>query len=371
MGKLRFFTYDLYVKNQLHTKQKITSLPVLPGYFRHIRAMKKWWFIAFVPFVLASCGSEKENECTQAGVGRDIPLTLSFHSLEAQLPAIKTKKELVDFFSAHPVVRDQFFYRKEYPDDSVFIKEMFKRFTHPAIDTLLFETQRVFGTGEALQAAFTNAFKNIKYYYPDFKPPVVVTLLSGLETDIVLTDSVVMISLDYFLGNESRFKPNMYEYMQKRYHKDFVVPSVVLLMGISDTFNATNLEDRTALAEMISYGKAYTFAKHILPCTADSTLIGYTQRELDGAYFNEEKIWTRMVDDQVLFGTSHMIKQKYIAERPKTVEISAQCPGRIGMWVGWRIAQEYLKETNGSLTTLMAEPDAQKIFKASKYRPKK
>ena len=149
----------------------------------------------------------------------------------------------------------------------------------------------------------------------------------------------------------------------------FVVPSVVLLMGIDGRINKTNPEDKTVLADMVAYGKAYTFTKRMLPCIPDSVLIGYEQKEIDGALYNEAKIWKCMIEDQVLFGTSHMTKQKYIAERPKTTEISAQCPGRIGMWVGWRIADYYLYETNKSLPELMAEPDAQKVFKLSKYRP--
>jgi hypothetical protein len=337
--------------------------------FHHIRAMKKWFAFAALFTVLISCTRDKKQECAFVPDTNTIAVDLQFESLEAAVPNLKTKQQLVDFFSRHPHIRNHFFSREAYPDDSVFINELFNRFTHPAFDTLLLETKRVFGDGSELKKQFETAFKNMRYYYPDFTPPKIQTIISGFETDVLVTDSVVIIGLDYFLGNDARFKPNMYDYMQKRYHKDFVVPSVVLLYGISNQFNKTNMEDKTVLADMIAYGKAYTFTKHMLPCTADSTLIGYTQRELDGAVFNEQKIWTKMIDDQVLFGTSHMIKQKYIAERPKTVEISAQCPGRIGMWVGWRIADLYLKETKNSFPALMAEPDAQKIFKASKYRP--
>jgi hypothetical protein len=331
--------------------------------------MKKWLPVVLLICVLFACNSDKKENCAFIPDTKNIELHVRFESLEDSLPTIQTKKQLVGFLTRHPQLRDNFFGRDAYPNDSAFINELFKRFTHPAVDTLLMETHRVFGNGADLKQQFEAAFKNIKFYYPDFKPPVVQTVISGLETDVMMTDSLVIVGLDYFLGEGARYKPNMYEYMQRRYHKDFVVPSVILLYGISDRFNKTNLEDKTVLADMVAYGKAYAFTKHMMPCTPDSTLIGYTQREIDGALYNETKIWKRMIEDQVLFGTGHMIKQKYIAERPKTTEISAQCPGRIGMWVGWRIADYYLFETNQSLPELMAESDAQKIFKLSKYRP--
>lgn len=323
----------------------------------HIRAMKKLWPFVVLLTVLFACDSDEKK------------VTIQFKSLEDSLPAIQTKQQLVGFLTRHPQLRDNFFQREAYPDDSTFINQLFERFTHPAVDTLLMETHRVFGDGSELKQQFETAFQNIKKYYPDFKPPVVQTVISGLETDVMVTDSLVIVGLDYFLGQTARYKPNMYEYMQKRYHKDFVVPSVLLLYGISDKYSKTNLEDKTTLADMIAYGKAYTFTKLMLPNIADSTIIGYTQREIDGALYNESKIWKRMIGDQILFGTSHMIKQKYISERPKTVEISAQCPGRIGMWVGWRICNQYMSEGGKSLTELMQETDAQKILKLSKYRP--
>jgi hypothetical protein len=232
----------------------------------------------------------------------------------------------------------------------------------------LAETHRVLGHGDELKNQFSDAFKNLKYYYPDFNPPKIQLVITGLETDVMVTDSLIIIGLDYFLGEGARFRPNMYEYMLQRYHKNFVVPSVILLYGISERYNKTNPTDKTILADMIAYGKAYAFTKHILPCTPDSVLTGYTQREIEGAYYNEQTIWKRMLEDQVLFGTSHIVKQKYIAERPKTLEVSAQCPGRIGMWVGWQIANKYLDETGKKLPDLMKEEEAQRVFKISNYR---
>jgi hypothetical protein len=333
--------------------------------------MKGWFLLTLPILLLTGCSKDKDETCAFIPDTDNIQVEFTLTSFEDSLPAIQTKQQLVNFLSRNPLLRDNFFGRQAYPSDSAYINELFNRFTHPAIDTLLMETHRVFGNGDELKKQFEAAFKNIKYYYPDFKAPNVLTVISGLETDVMVTDSLVIVGLDYFLGQDARFKPNMYEYMQRRYHKDFVVPSVVLLMGIDGRINKTNPEDKTVLADMVAYGKAYAFTKRMLPCVPDSVLIGYEQKEIDGALYNETKIWKRMIEDQVLFGTSHMTKQKYIAERPKTTEISAQCPGRIGMWVGWRIADYYLYETNKSLPELMAEPDAQKIFKLSKYRPGK
>ncbi len=308
-----------------------------------------------------------EEKCV---LSSEIKINLSYTPLEDSIPAIRTKRQLVNLFSHHAAVRDIFFNRKNYPNDSVFINYYFKRFTNPALDTVLMDVKKVFGDGQALKEKFTQAFSNLKYYYPGFKPPRVETVITGLEGDLYLSDTLVIVGLDYFLGKTGRYKPDMHQYMLRRYEKDFIVPSALLLYGIDGEFNKTNLDDRTVLAEMITYGKAYYFAKRVLPCMPDSIFIGYTTKEIEGAKANQDVIWKNLVKDEALFSTSQKMKQRYVGERPKTYEVGNECPGRIGTWVGWQIVNNYMKQNpTTSLPELMNITDAQKIFNGSKYRP--
>ncbi len=270
-------------------------------------------------------------------------------------------------------MRDVFFARKNYPSDSVFINQLFERFVHPSLDTLLMETKKTFGDGHALKEEFRIAFANMKYYYPDFQVPRVETVITGLleGNDLFVSDTLIIVGLDYYLGKKGKYRPKMYEYMLRRYQKNFIIPSTLLLYGIDSKYNHVNLSDRTVLGEMIAYGKAYYFAKRMLPCSPDSVFIGYTSKEIEGAKVNQDMIWKRLVDDEALFSTSQQMKQRFIAERPKTYEVGNECPGRIGTWVGWQIVNEYMRQnTQTTLSDLMKMTDAQKIFKGSKYNVK-
>jgi hypothetical protein len=324
----------------------------------------------FIITVLIQCSDNHEEKCEPIPDVSGINLNLTFEQLEDSLPQIQSKKQLVRFLTGHPTIRDVFFNRKAYPDDSVFINALYERFTNPAIDTLLMETRRVFGDGSELKAEFQTAFTNLKYYYPDVQVPKIQFIITGLESDVFVSDSLVIIGLDYFLGPGAKYKPNMYEYMQRRYQKNFIVPSVLLLYGIDFKFNKTDLKESNVLAEMISYGKAYSFAKHMLPCAPDSVLIGYTRQEMEGTRENESLIWSRLVEDEVLYATSHLIKQRFIDERPKTIEVGEKCPGRIGTWVGWQMIRTYeASHPDATLPQIMSLPNPEKIFKDSGYRP--
>src|SRR5258708_22183867 len=210
------------------------------------------YFLIAVAIVF-SCQLPAEERCV---VSPDVKIELNFTSLEDSIPALRTKQELVDFFSHHVALRDVFFGRRNYPSDSVFINYYFKKFTNPALDTVLMDVKKVFNDGLALKEEFRVAFSNMKYYYPEFRAPRVETVITGLESDLFVSDTLVIVGLDYFLGKNGRYKPDMHEYILRRYEKNFIVPSALLLYGIDSKYNHVNLSDRTVLAEMIAYGKA-------------------------------------------------------------------------------------------------------------------
>jgi hypothetical protein len=334
--------------------------------------MKKFFVPCALALLLWACGSNDETEqCVQTpNVSQSV--TITFDRFEDTIANISSKRELVALFTRKPIFRDFIFKRQQYPNDSVFINEVFKKITHPAFDTLLIESRNVFGQGQELKAQFEEAFSNLKHYYPDIIPPRVETVINGLDTDLYVSDSLIVVGLDSFLGKGAKYRPNVYEYLLRQYNKENIVPSCMLIYGIGNRFNKTDNNDKTVLADMIAYGKSFYFAKHMLPCVPDSIFIWYTPEEIGGAKKNQDLIWARLVQDDVLFSTSHMVKQKYLGERPKTLDVGPECPGRIAQFVGWQIVNAFMEEkSNVTLPQLMAEPNATKIFRDSKYKPER
>jgi hypothetical protein len=174
------------------------------------------------------------------------------------------------------------------------------------------------------------------------------------------------------LGAGAKYRPDIYDYLLRQYVKENIVPSCMLLYGIDSRINKVNPEDHTVLADMIAYGKSYYFAKHMVPCTPDSIFIWYTAEEVTGSRKNQDLIWARFIEDQVLYSTNHVMKQKYLGERPKTVEVGEKCPGRIAQWVGWEIVKKYMEtHPTTTLPQLMQADNADNLFRESKYKPMK
>ncbi|NJM24567.1 MAG: gliding motility lipoprotein GldB [Bacteroidia bacterium] len=228
---------------------------------------------------LSGCDRAEEDQCVFSPDTQNIQINMEITPLQDSLQ-FASKQAMVDFLGRHPALRDAFLHRGEYPNDSVFINELYHRFAHPAFDSLLQETHRVFGDGAQLRDEFAKAFTNLKYYYPELPTPRVQTMVSGLDHDLFVSDTLIIVGLDYYLGPTGKYRPKMYDYLLRQYQPETIVPSIMLLYGIGPSVNKTTPEDKTALADMMAYGKSYYFAKHMLPCLPDSTLIWYTPDEV-------------------------------------------------------------------------------------------
>jgi hypothetical protein len=338
----------------------------------YICKMIRFLPVALLLFLIWSCDSAEKEVCVVKPNVDSIKIDIAFEHFEDTLANLGSKKQLIALLGRHPAMRDYMFRRSEYPDDSAFINTLYTKFTNEGIDTLLSEVHRVFGDLSQLKQQFTEAFTNIRYYYPDFVPPKVQTTLTALETDMLVSVTLIIVSLDFYLGKDGKYRPKTYEYLLRRYDPDDIVPSTMLVLGIDPRLNKTNPQDKTVLADMVSYGKAFYFAKHMLPCVPDSVFLWYTKEEIEGSRQNEDLIWARFIQDEVLFSTSALDKRNYLGERPVTTQVGEKCPGRIGQWLGWRIVKQYMQANEGkTLPQLMEMSDAQALFKASRYKPKR
>lgn len=302
-----------------------------------------------------------------------VPVSVQVERLEQPFFAVKSKAEMSAFLRAHPVFADKYLQQRGYPSDSAFILPLYDIATNPSLDSLAQQATEVFGDMAAQQEQLERAFKVIKYNYPEFQVPRVMTFVTGLGTlgsDLFVSDSLLVFGIDYFIGPKAIYRPQAYEYILQRYEPEKMVPAAMLLL--SNRFNKISGSDRTLLAEMISMGKAYYFVKEVLPCVPDAHIISYTEKEIADVNHNKGRIWAHFVEKELLFEKAPFVVNKYIGERPNTPEIDATAPGRIGAWVGWQIVRKYMERNpNVTLPELMAETDYRKIFNESKYKPEK
>lgn len=319
--------------------------------------------------------SNETDDCN----GVDVSVTrteVHITRLEEELMALKSPEMAQAFLIKYPTLAKHFFAVDQYPKREILETNLSRLAQDTAINRIYGETKAAYGDISDLEKQFTDAFAHIKHYYPDFVAPKVYTIITGLAIETYVSDSIIVLSLDYFLGGKASYKPKdpsglpFPDYILKRYKREFIVPACLLY--ISNKYNKVDVLENTLLAEMVYYGKAYEFVKTMMPCAQDSLIIGYTGQQLKDTEEHEGLIWAFFMDKKLLYETSHFIKTKYTGERPYTAEIGPKCPGKIATWLGWRIVQEYrTNHPDVAFPTLMQTKMAKTIFLDSKYKPKK
>lgn len=328
-------------------------------------------YYRLIVFALLTIGFGcREKGCEIPAEIAKIPVQVDIQRLEKPFYEVKTKADMLRFLEQDPVFTDHFLQRNLYPSDTDLVNALQGLATNEELRKLAQEAEEKFGDMQKEKQELETAFKSIKYYYPEFKEPVVKTFVSGFNQDFFISDSLLVFGLDYFIGKGASYRPDAYDYILQRYERDYMVPAAMLLL--SNRFNRADPANRNLLADMISAGKAYYFVQTIMPCTPDSLIIGYTSQQMADVHYNEGKIWAHFIEKSLLYEKNPFVLAKYIGERPNVPEIDAKAPGRIGAWVGWQIIKAYMeRRPEVTLPQLMADTDFQKILNESKYRPQK
>ncbi len=215
-------------------------------------------------------------------------------------------------------------------------------------------------------------FKHIKYYFPDYVLPKVVTVTSDVSYNnrIIMTDSLLLIGLDNYLGPEHKFYESFPKYIAAGLDKQYLV---------SDVANAfakqvvPKPKDRNFLAQMVYYGKELALKDRITPFISDAQKINYSEEELAWTEANEEQIWRNFIESEYLYSTDSKLAQRFLDPAPFSkfgLELDNASPGRVGRYVGWQIVRAFM-EKNGVTLQQMLPLSAEEIFTKSNYKPKK
>ena len=265
--------------------------------------------------------------------------------------------------------------KKTYPylfpeqyDDSVWIAKL----QNPLQIELLSEVQGTFGDFSDEKVDLISLFKHIKYYFPDFLLPKVITVTSDVSYNsrIIMTDSLLLIGLDNYLGSEHKFYESFPKYISAGLDKRFM---------LSDVTNAfakqvvPKPKDRSFLAQMVYYGKELALKDKLVPFISEAQRINYSEEQLGWAEANEEQIWRNFIESEYLYSTNSKLAQRFLDPAPFSkfgLELDNASPGRVGRYVGWQIVRAFMEKNEVTLQQMLPL-SAEEIFTKSNYKPER
>ena len=202
--------------------------------------------------------------------------------------------------------------------------------------------------------------------------PRLITVLSDVDyrNKAIVTDSIVLIALDNYLGPDHEFYSSFYGYIKQNLDKNQLLPDLA-------TAYAEQLIHQSKrsifLDELIYFGKQLYLKDVWIPFKENHEKIGYTIDQYQWAEANEFYIWQYFVEKELLYDTDKKLVSRFISPAPFSrfnLELDSESPGRVGQYIGWQIVKSYMKNNPTSLSKML-QMDALEIFKNAKFKPKK
>ncbi|WP_299553270.1 gliding motility lipoprotein GldB [Seonamhaeicola sp.] len=320
--------------------------------------MRNLLLILLLIVVIVSCKKDTKLEKEIAQINIDIEVE-RFDQLFAKTDA----NGLPELKKAYPFMFSEKF------KDSFWLAKV----TDTLQQMLFGEVDKTFRGFNETEAEIESLFNHIKYYFEAFNPPRVITTTSDVDyrNKIIVTDTIVIIALDNYLGSNHDFYANIPKFITANFEKEQVVVDLATEYAKKYSFQTQN---KTLLDEMIYFGKQLYFKDLVIPFKTEAQRIGYSQEELDWAHANESDIWRYFVERELLFSTDSKLPSRFINPAPFTKfyleDIDADSPGRLGQYIGWKIVRAYMDQNDVPLKKMLIT-SAEDIFNNTKFKPKK
>lgn len=319
--------------------------------------VKRIFSLLILSVFILSCDEESTIENEIAKIEQEVFVERFDKAfLEAQ------PKDLPKLKQAYP-----FLFSKSVPD-SIWIMRM----NDTLQKALLEEVTETFSNFSPIEAELKGLFQHLKYYDKTFSTPRVITLTNDVDyrNSCIVTDTLLLIALDNYLGEDHEFYQNLPRYIAANMKEDIIISDVA--GGYAENY-VTQYNRKTLLDEMIYFGKLLYFKDVVTPFISDPDKIGYTLEELQWAEANEEPIWSYFIEREMLFSTDNKLPNRFIANAPFSkfyLELDNESPGRLGQYIGWQIVRAYAKNTEENFMTIL-QKEPEDIFRISKFKPKK
>lgn len=320
--------------------------------------MKNLIFISVIFFVFNGC---KLNDTSS-------DLDLSIHHLEE---LFYPSNELFDVDSLYSLHGD---FWLDYtngvlnlPNNNSFNDSLKKIRTERSFVELINQMQKQYSDFDIYKKELSIGFGNYQTFFPDKIVPKIVTIFSALNYPIVVTDSVLAISLEMFLGKKyyEKWAFKYPFYMHQKFQPEYMT-TLALRLWLETEYTRYS---GNFLSQIIHNGKLNYVLKQMT--NKDSHIImGYSKDQLDWCIENEYSIWKFLISEGLLYTNDQFEILKYTNPSPSSGRMPSESPGQLVNWVGWQIVDRFMSNNPEiSINELMMINDAQFILQKSKYKP--
>ena len=307
-------------------------------------------------FIFLGCSNNKKSNLKI----EKIPLEIKFDRFDLKFASVNNKK------FQNLKKKYNFLFPSQFPD-SVWMKRK-----DDSIQIMLQnEVNKVFPNLDKLEKESENIYKHLIYNFPSIKVPKFLTLINNVDyqSKVIFTDTIILISLDTFLGSTNKIYNGIPNYIKSDMDKSRF--GSILVDKIASSIIEAPI-NRFFLDRIIYKGKILLLKDFIIPLSSDETKIGYNKEQINWAMQNEEYVWKYFIGNELLFKTDDDLIDRFIIPAPFSkfyLEIDNESPGKIGQWIGWQILRSFRKKNPSIKISDILNMSSEELFKKANYKP--
>lgn len=254
--------------------------------------------------------------------------------------------------------------------DSLGFKERLKTyFSEPTLLQLYKDEQEKFADIAYIQEELLGAFAILMKEFPQIQQPKFYMHVSGLNQSVVVSEDVLSISADKYMGADyPLYQSFFHDYQRKLMKPENIVPDYILGFMMAN-FPFKGRED-VLLDRMIYEGKLRYILSRVIPQREVWDYVSYDKEEYLWCSNKQSQLWKTIVGSKHLNTPNYLLTSQYLKQAPYTSFLSTESPGRVGIWFAYQIVMSYMKQhPQTSLLQLMQLEDYPQFLKDAKYKP--
>lgn len=177
----------------------------------------------------------------------------------------------------------------------------------------------------------------------------------GNLKSMVITDSVMLIALNHYLGEDYEGYNNRLWPVYKRIEKTPArMPYDMAEVLVATQYPYDGGDNPTALSRMLYEGALAIARLRVVDGATPASALGYTDDQWRWFEENERMLWDAVVSRNLLYDTNPLTVSQLVDPAPATSVIEPYVPPRAGRYIGYRIMESYLKHNDTPLPELLS-----------------
>lgn len=328
---------------------------------KYIRGIAGLLFFIILTTLSASCQSESESEAHLIYLKRYDKLQSAYILKKDDNAFLKMRK---DFPLETSILYENVLSLNDSGKTDM-KQAIYQFYANDTFRKVVRDTEKKFADMSVIEDSLNIAFNQLKEELPTLRIPSIYTQISALNQSIIVSDSIVGISLDKYLGEDyPLYARYYYPYQRHTMTPDRIIPDVLFYYLCSEY--AGKQQNRSYAEWIVNVGKIQWIVYKILGFKNPGASMGYTREEVEWMENNESKVWYYLINNRFLQKRGTAEHDWMEGDFLKTY-FQTNVPAFMPMWMGTRLVGKFMKKNKHLSVFELLDTDYKSIYETAGF----